>query len=183
MWFLVITGIEDQQVGCLWQGAHLLSVALSGNISYLNFNNDPDTERSILRTIKGHNKSITALEGNGDLMFSGSHDGLIIYWNMASGEMDQVQNGKCKGHTNQVQALRYNRITNEMVSIGLDDCCKFISLDEFKYTHDVKLDSQPRGVDVSKTDGKYADCFIEIRNDPNGFTVIQIGLKWSTMMK
>ncbi len=53
--------VEDQQIGCLWQGNHLLSVALTGNISYLNFN-DSTTDQPILRTIKGHNKSVTALE-------------------------------------------------------------------------------------------------------------------------
>lgn len=152
------SAVEDQQVGCLWQGNNLITVALSGNISYLNFNTEPGTDGTILKTIKGHNKSITALEvallSNGDkLMFSGSHDGLIIFWNCATGRMDQIQCVNVKGHTNQVQGLRYNKLTNEVVSIGLDDSCKFISLDGFKYTHDVKLDSQPRGVDVSKTNG------------------------------
>ena len=68
--------VEDQQIGCLWQGNHLLSVALTGNISYLNFN-DSTTDRPILRTIKGHNKSVTALEvaqqASGEtLIFSGN---------------------------------------------------------------------------------------------------------------
>lgn len=150
--------VEDQQVGCLWQGNNLITVALSGNISYLNFNAESGTDGTVLKTIKGHNKSITALEvahlNSGEkLMLSGSHDGLIIYWNCATGDMEQIQSGNVKGHTNQVQGLRYNKLTNEVVSIGLDDSCKFISLDEFKYTHEVKLDSQPRGVDVSKTNG------------------------------
>lgn len=31
--------IEDQQLSCLWQGPHLLSVSLSGFINYLDINN------------------------------------------------------------------------------------------------------------------------------------------------
>ena len=31
--------LEDQQVSCLWQGNHLLSVSLSGFINYLDVNN------------------------------------------------------------------------------------------------------------------------------------------------
>lgn len=152
--------VEDQQVGCLWQGNHLLSVSLSGNISYLNFNNDPDTDKLILKQIKGHGKSITALEvsypnnsGLNSMMFSGSHDGLIIYWNCETGKMDQIQPGNVKQHTNQVQQLRFNPLANELISVGLDDTVKFIDLNEMKYAADWKLDSQPRGVDVSSVNG------------------------------
>ena len=31
--------ILDQQVSCLWQGQHLLTVSLSGFINYLDMNN------------------------------------------------------------------------------------------------------------------------------------------------
>lgn len=144
--------VEDQQVGCLWQNNHLISVGLSGNISYLNFN-DPTSESPILRSVKGHNKSITALQVTSDYMFSGSHDGLIIYWDVKTGQMDSVKPGSCKGHTNQVQGIAHSQLTNELVSIGLDDTVKFISLDRFEYTHDVKLDSQPRSVDVANLNG------------------------------
>ena len=42
------SAIEDQQLGCLWQGPHLLSVSLSGFINYLDVNK-PDTP---LRVVK-----------------------------------------------------------------------------------------------------------------------------------
>lgn len=151
--------VEDQQVGCLWQGQNLITVALSGNINYLNYKNDPDENRPILKTIKGHNKSITALEvayqdTNDAIMFSGSHDGLIIYWNAKTGQMDSIQPGDVKQHTNQVQGLKFNPLTNELVSCGLDDTVKFIDLKTFKYMNDVKMDSQPRAVDVSTLNGQ-----------------------------
>lgn len=33
------SSVEDQQVGCLWQGSYLLTVSLSGFINYLDVNN------------------------------------------------------------------------------------------------------------------------------------------------
>jgi hypothetical protein len=44
------TAIEDQQVSCLWQGKHMLSVSLAGHISYL----DPANPSKPLRVIKVH---------------------------------------------------------------------------------------------------------------------------------
>jgi len=40
--------VEDQQVSCLWQGSHLLSVSVSGFINYLDVNN-PDKPLRIIR--------------------------------------------------------------------------------------------------------------------------------------
>ena len=40
--------VEDQQLGCLWQGTNLLSISLSGFINYLDVNN-PSTP---LRVVK-----------------------------------------------------------------------------------------------------------------------------------
>ena len=37
--FKMGSAVEDQQVSCLWQGPHLLSVSLSGFINYLDVNN------------------------------------------------------------------------------------------------------------------------------------------------
>lgn len=40
--------VMDQQVSCLWQGQHLLSVSLSGFINYLDLNN-PDKPLRIIK--------------------------------------------------------------------------------------------------------------------------------------
>ena len=42
------TTVQDMQVGCLWQGDHIITVSLSGFINYLDVNN-PTTP---LRVIK-----------------------------------------------------------------------------------------------------------------------------------
>ncbi|KAM3621377.1 uncharacterized protein V6R79_010460 [Siganus canaliculatus] len=69
--------VADQQLGCLWQNDHLLSISLSGYINYLDKNN-PDRP---IRVIKGHSKSIQCLtthrcDGR-SYIYSGSHDGHI----------------------------------------------------------------------------------------------------------
>lgn len=116
----------------------MLSVALSGQIHYLNFNNS-SADQSILRTLKGHSKSITALEvahvnSDNPVIFSGSHDGIIIHWDSNSGQMDSVQNGATSQHKNQVQAIKYDSIDKCLVSCGLDDTVKFVDVNDFKYT-------------------------------------------------
>ena len=42
------TQVEDQQVSCLWQDSHLLSVSLSGAINYLDVN-DPSKPIRVIR--------------------------------------------------------------------------------------------------------------------------------------
>ena len=122
-------------MACLWQGENLISVSLSGNINYLNFN-DASTDRPILRTIKGHTKSITALEvahvnTTSPILFSGSHDGLIIHWDATTGEMDSVQPGTVGPHKNQVQDMKFDPASALLVTCGLDDTVRFI--DDYKY--------------------------------------------------
>lgn len=41
------SAVCDQQLGCLWQGDHILSVSLSGYINYLDKNNPNKPLRSI----------------------------------------------------------------------------------------------------------------------------------------
>ncbi|KAG8505857.1 WD repeat-containing protein 1 [Galemys pyrenaicus] len=71
------SSVLDQQLGCLWQRAHLLSVSLSGYINYL----DRDNPSKPLRVVKGHSKSIQCLtvhkNGGKSYIYSGSHDGHI----------------------------------------------------------------------------------------------------------
>jgi WD40 repeat protein len=138
--------LDDQQVGCLWQNDFVITVSLSGCINYLNsakiLSGGGGDASVVDRVVKGHSKSITALEivnkpssfsGNEPLIISASHDGLIIYWNSANGKMDSIRAGNIGQHKNQVQSIRYDSGSNQLVTCGLDDTVKFIDLDEFKY--------------------------------------------------
>lgn len=134
--------VEDQQVSCLWQGEHLLTVSLSGFISYLDVNN-PATP---IRVIKGHNKPITALALSVDRssVFTGSHDGYITKWNAKTGENIRIEGA---GHGNQINGMKAT--AEVLYTCGIDDTVKEVNLETSAYSGmDVKLLSQPRGLDL-----------------------------------
>lgn len=136
------TTVDDQQVSCLWQGEHLLTVSLSGFISYLDVNNPTKP----LRIIKGHNKPITALALSEDhsTIYTASHDGAVTNWNSGNGTNNRVAGN---GHGNQVNCIRAH--ADFVYTCGIDDSVKQISIEGNTYTGvDTKLNCQPRGMDI-----------------------------------
>ncbi|KAG8198510.1 hypothetical protein JTE90_017375 [Oedothorax gibbosus] len=132
--------IMDQQVSCLWQGDHLLSVNLAGFINYLDVNNPSKP----LRIIKGHNKSITALaiSPNKNTIYTASHDSAIMHWDSESYNHNRVQG---VGHSNQVQSMAAN--DSAVFTCSFDDSMKFVNASSYQYQPEsVKFDSQPRHV-------------------------------------
>ncbi|OXA52969.1 actin-interacting protein 1 [Folsomia candida] len=136
--------VEDQQVSCLWQGEHAITVSLSGFITYLDINNPAKP----LRIIKGHNKPITVMCLNDDRtkIFTGSHDGFVTYWDAKTGVNDRISG---TGHGNQINGMKI--VGNILYTCGIDDNLRLADLGTFAYTNvnDVKLGSQPRGMDIS----------------------------------
>ncbi|KAK9509508.1 hypothetical protein O3M35_006813 [Rhynocoris fuscipes] len=140
--FIMGNQVEDQQVSCLWQGPHLLTVSLSGFISYLDVN-DPNKP---IRIIKGHNKPITVLTLSPDrqTIYTGSHDGFITNWNASTGENDRVEG---VGHGNQMNGMK--SVDDYLYTCGIDDSLKQVNTKTNSYTSvDVKLGAQPRGMDL-----------------------------------
>ncbi|XP_054261578.1 actin-interacting protein 1-like [Macrosteles quadrilineatus] len=140
--FVMGSQVEDQQVSCLWQGQHLLTVSLSGFISYLDVNN-PDKP---IRVVKGHNKPITVLTLSPDrsTIYTGSHDGFITTWDAKTGETERVAG---LGHGNQINSMR--AVNGLMYTCGIDDSVKQVDTAIKAYTSvNVQLGSQPRGMDV-----------------------------------
>jgi WD repeat-containing protein 1 (actin-interacting protein 1) len=138
------SNVDDQQVSCLWQGEHILSVSLTGFINYL----DPSNPTKPLRIIKGHNKPITAMTLSDDhsIIYTASHDGAVTNWNSGNGLNDRI-NGV--GHGNQVNSVRSHG--DFVYTCGIDDSLKQISLEANTYTGvDLKLPCQPRGMDILK---------------------------------
>ncbi|CAD5116487.1 DgyrCDS5367 [Dimorphilus gyrociliatus] len=133
--------IEDMQVGCLWQGSHLLTVSLSGYINYLDKNN-PSTP---LRIIKGHNLPITSLAVTEDksAIFSASSDGAICRWRI-NGDNEMLNGSK---HDNKIQKI--NIVRGKLISCSMDDTIAFSDVSEARYGDKVKLQSQPRGMSTS----------------------------------
>jgi WD40 repeat protein len=134
--------VEDQQVGCLWSGQHMISVSLSGFINYLDPNN-PDTPRLI---VKGHNKPITAMDLSADRksIFTGGSDGTVTMWNSESGHSERI---KGAGHGNQVIQIRTH--TTGVATIGFDDTLRSVDAASQEYTGPAQpLTAQPRSIDI-----------------------------------
>ncbi|XP_060749025.1 WD repeat-containing protein 1 [Tachysurus vachellii] len=152
--------VLDQQLGCLWQKNHLLSISLSGYINYLDKNN-PNRP---IRTIKGHSKSIQCVTVHKDdersIIYSGSHDGHINYWDAQSGENDTFSG---KGHTNSVVRLTVDE-SDRLVSCSMDDTVRFTDLKKKEYSASdlVKMDTQPKSVSVGSGGLAVAVCIEQV---------------------
>ncbi|XP_005995864.1 WD repeat-containing protein 1 [Latimeria chalumnae] len=138
--------VLDQQLGCLWQKDHLLSMSLSGYINYLDKNNP----NKPIRVVKGHSKSIpcvTVHKNDGrSYIYSASHDGYINYWDAETGENDGFVG---KGHMNQVSKMAIDE-SNQLVSCSMDDTVRFTNIIKKEYSGQdvVKMDVQPKCVAV-----------------------------------
>uniref|UniRef100_A0A1A9WBM8 Actin-interacting protein 1 n=1 Tax=Glossina brevipalpis TaxID=37001 RepID=A0A1A9WBM8_9MUSC len=148
--FVMGSNVDDQQVSCLWQGEHLLTVSLSGHITYLNVN---DASKP-LRVVKGHNKPITVLGLSDDrsTIYTGSHDGIVISWNSGNGVNDRVAG---TGHGNQMNGIA--AWGDFVYTCGIDDSLRQFSVESNAYTdYVVKLNCQPRGLSIFRNENTIA---------------------------
>jgi WD40 repeat protein len=129
---------DYMQLGCLWQGPHLVSLGLNGHLTYLNPNN-PDVP---IRVVKGHNKFITsfAYDQNRNTVYTGSYDSIITRWNVATGDNDVIPG---TGHSNQINGLSVQG--GNIVSVGMDDSVRVTPLDG-EYGDSAAVDSPAKGV-------------------------------------
>ncbi|XP_018590942.1 WD repeat-containing protein 1 [Scleropages formosus] len=172
------TDVLDQQLGCLWQKEHLLSISLSGYINYLDRNN-PNRP---LRTLKGHSKAIHCLtvhknEGR-SYIYSGSNDGYINYWDAETGTNDGFSG---KGHSNLVSKIAVDG-DDQLVSCGMDDTIRFTSLTKKEYSASdlVKVDVQPKCIAVGPRGYSLAVCIgqlILLKDKKKCFTLDSLGFE------
>ncbi|KAI8394283.1 WD40-repeat-containing domain protein [Radiomyces spectabilis] len=137
--------VDNQQVGNLWQGDHLLSVSLSGEINYLDKNSG-----TISRSIDGHTKAITALAvSSDDTLFTGSYDGRVYAWNYGSaGDKTMAVHMEGDGHSNQVTSIAIKN--NTLISAGMDDTVRQGATTDKKYNGKiVTTGSLPRSLATS----------------------------------
>lgn len=171
--FVMGTTVDDQQVSCLWQGEHLLTVSLSGNISYLNVE-DPTKP---LRIIKGHNKPITVLGLSDDrsTIYTGSHDGVVTNWNSGSGVNDRISG---TGHGNQINGIA--AWGDFVYTCGIDDSLRQISIEGNTYTdHVVKLNCQPRGLAIFRNENIIAlACVKELTLVQDNKKILALPIKY-----
>jgi len=140
------TQVEDQQLGCLWQGDTLLSVALSGDIYYL----DPSNPNQTKNVIRGHQKFITALafDNRTQTFFTGSYDALMLQWDASSGNAFPFSG---KGHTNQINRLWVQG--ENLVSCAMDDSIRITPKSTRQYSAEaISLESTPNDIAVGRSD-------------------------------
>ncbi|KAH7326029.1 WD40-repeat-containing domain protein [Stachybotrys elegans] len=140
--------VSDQQVGVVIPHGRsdglIISINLDGELTYLT-----ESSSSPIRVIQGHNKSITALggasDGKGTVVWSGSFDGRVCHWDIASGLATVVDGQQ---HTNQV--VEFASSNGRTYSAGWDDTLR--TVDESAKTflgETTKLSAQPKGAAVS----------------------------------
>ncbi|KAI1751674.1 WD40 repeat-like protein [Xylaria castorea] len=139
--------IDDQQVGVVWpQGRSdglIISLSLGGDLNYLK-----EDSNKLVKTVQGHNKSITAMGGDGDTLWTGSFDGKVCTWDIASG-VGTVVDGQ--SHTNQI--TDFASASGQAYSVGWDDTLRIIDVSTKTFAGEApKLSAQPKG--VAAADGR-----------------------------
>ncbi|GAP83158.1 putative WD domain-containing protein [Rosellinia necatrix] len=139
--------IDDQQVGVVWPHGRsdglIISLSLGGDLYYLKEESDKP-----IKTVQGHNKSITAMGGNSETLWTGSFDGRVCTWDIASG-VGTVVDGTC--HTNQITG--FASTPGGVYSVGWDDTLHKIDISTNTFTGAVqKLSMQPTG--IAAADGR-----------------------------
>ncbi|KAJ2993301.1 hypothetical protein NUW58_g1884 [Xylaria curta] len=133
--------VDDQQVGVVWPHGRsdglIISLSLGGDLNYLKEESDKP-----VKTVCGHNKSITAMGSSNGTLWTGSFDGKVCIWDIASGA-GTVVDGQC--HTNQVTG--FASASGQAYSVGWDDTLRIIDVSANTFAGEApKLSAQPKGV-------------------------------------
>ena len=109
-------------MGCLWLNEYLVTISLTGSISYLS----PSHPDSPPRMLSGHMKNITAVAvnvtGSNAELFSSSYDGLIIRWVCGAGYKNRLE----KKDSVHIKAMIV--AGDALVTCGLDNKVNFLEL-------------------------------------------------------
>ena len=137
--------IPDQQVGVTWPAGRsdglVISVDLEGNLNYLNRGSEKPS-----KIIRGHQKNVTAATISDRSFWTGSYEGRVCAWDMATGSASKVDG---ESHTNYVSGLTTS--PSHIHSVGWDDTLRTIDLNAQTFSGSLtKLSGQPRGVAVAE---------------------------------
>eukprot|EP01090_Pellita_catalonica_P003495 TRINITY_DN13168_c0_g1_i1.p1 TRINITY_DN13168_c0_g1~~TRINITY_DN13168_c0_g1_i1.p1 ORF type:complete len:658 (-),score=131.48 TRINITY_DN13168_c0_g1_i1:88-2061(-) len=89
--------VDDQQLGCVWQGEFLVSLSLGGQLKYL----DPRSGK-ITQVVTGHQKEIKSCtyHAGSNSIYTGSYTSRMVRWDVSSGATSAVETG----HSNSIIA-------------------------------------------------------------------------------
>ena len=145
-----VVSIPDQQVGVVWPSGRsdglVISVDLDGNLNYFSDGSPKPT-----RVVRGHQKNITASSLIGSTLVTGSYEGRVNAWDIATGAAEKVDGDT---HSNYVAGIAAESGTGKndsnVYSIGWDDSLRTISTSATTFTGtSLKTTGQPKAVAVS----------------------------------
>lgn len=133
--------VHDQQVGVIWPHGRsddlIISLSLGGDLNYFK-----EGSEKPIKTVQGHNKTITAMGGNSETLWTGSFDGRVCTWDVASGVATLVD-GQC--HSNQITG--FASAPGQAYSVGWDDTLRIIDVSTNTFAGEApKLSAQPKGI-------------------------------------
>lgn len=148
--------VRDQQVGVVIPHGRddglIIAVNLDGDLTYLAQGSDKP-----LRVVQGHNRGITALSPGSDSssvtsLWSGSFDGRVCHWDLATGTPSAVDG---QHHTNKVAQIA--TAGGRAYTVGWDDNLRVVdeSARTFLGDAETKLPAQPQGAAVSPSGAVY----------------------------
>lgn len=132
--------LENQQVGVVAiKNDQIVSLSLDGTLNFFRIG-----ESSIVKTIKGHNKGITALTVSP--LLSGSYDGRIMDW---STNPETMHND----HSNLIVAID-NSMPPKYASVSWDDTLKVSGIPKYEFKGQPKVSSSANdsGIMAAVTD-------------------------------
>jgi WD40 repeat protein len=126
-----------QQVGNVWTPKHIVSLSLSGTLTYLSMEDDTP-----LRTVSGHQKAVTALaiSDDGKKLFTGSYDATSYSWDLKDWSSRRIADN---AHSNQVSALIPT--PSGVLSLGLDDSIRLLDVDSSSFERVLSTAAKPVG--------------------------------------
>lgn len=143
--------IRDQQVGVVWPPGRsddlIISLSLSGDLNYLVEGNPKPT-----RVVQGHQKNITSLTkfgpGGGNdkqTLFSGSFEGRVCSWDVATGEADEIEGDSHSGYIAGLATTQEG--AGRIYSVAWDDTVRSADIGAKTYVGSAnKLSGQPKGI-------------------------------------
>lgn len=136
-----VVSVNDQQVGVVWPPGRsdglIISVDLEGNLNYLVEGSDKPT-----KVVRGHQKNITAATVSENTFYTGSYEGRVCAWDIATGEAEKVDGDS---HTNYVADFAAEPKKDRVYSVGWDDTLRCISAHTFTGTA-AAVGGQPKAV-------------------------------------
>lgn len=126
-WSFSGTAVGNQQVGVVAANeGQIISLSLDGTLNFFQLGKE-----SLIKTIKGHNKGITALAVNP--LISGSYDGRIMDWSTSPETMSDE-------HSNLIAAID-NSEPPRYASVSWDDTLKVAGICKYKFKAQPKIAS------------------------------------------